>query len=441
VRYYDVCPVSIAPTVLTGQKYTTSFPFKPDASIPPGGVWLFVAPLSVRIEAASWRELVKLKLSNWIVYVVLLIALVGVAWAVILFFRSIDEAAVQGRSLGIDWQQLHNGLIGGDLHYAPEIGLWNPPWSMIPLLPLGLLSMRDSWGLLVFFTLLIEIVSVPRVRPRLLYYAALFLLVLSFPSLRHAIDGNFEGLVIAGVCLCVWGFRAIVEGYTRTESGEAAPSSAPRYAILAVAAGTLLASAKPQATFLFFVVLGVYMLLSWKPRAWLTVAGIVAVVVIGALLWKGQAWLSVAFGLVERGSVVDVSLAAALTRLGLPGVLVAVGWLALLSATIWIVSGGTRWHTAVRSFSREKAGMLLAAGLLLAPYSAGNSVLSVLAVGVIPYFLKRPLVGFLLILLINSTILINRAEMINVQAYFTTAILLVCWGVLAQRVWTVERAI
>jgi hypothetical protein len=85
-------------------------------------------------------------------------------------------------------------------------------------------------------------------------------------------------------------------------------------------------------------------------------------------------------------------------------------------------------------FSRERAGLLIAAGLLLSPYSAGNSMLTLMAVGVIPLFLKRPLLGLLLIVPINLTFFVNNPSGLAYQAYYTTAVLLLCWGVLTYRV-------
>lgn len=78
---------------------------------------------------------------------------------------------------------------------------------------------------------------------------------------------------------------------------------------------------------------------------------------------------------------------------------------------------------------------LIAASLLLAPYSAANSVLTVLAVGVIPLFQKRPLIGGLLIVLINLPFLFPPETHFNFSAYYTTALLLVIWGVFGWHVW------
>jgi DNA-binding transcriptional LysR family regulator len=74
--------------------------------------------------------------------------------------------------------------------------------------------------------------------------------------------------------------------------------------------------------------------------------------------------------------------------------------------------------------------MLIAASLLISPYAAGNSVLAVLAVGIIPLFQSRPRLEGLLIALIDLAFLPPR----DWQAYYATAILLLAWAVLAWRV-------
>jgi hypothetical protein len=68
--------------------------------------------------------------------------------------------------------------------------------------------------------------------------------------------------------------------------------------------------------------------------------------------------------------------------------------------------------------------------LLLAPYAAANSVLTVLAVGVIPLFQKRPWIGAVLIALINLPFVFPPDVQFNYSAWYTTALLLVIWGVL-----------
>jgi hypothetical protein len=336
--------------------------------------------------------------------------LLALALAFIAFFESLPPALIESRTLAIDWQLLHTALQNNRLHYFSADGnrivFANPPWTALFVLPLGWLSLQASWGLLVFATLLIEIVSVPRISQRFRYYMAILLLVLSWVSLRHAADGNFEGIVIAGVCLSVWAYRQ------------------QRPYMLAL--GGLLASAKPQITILFLLVLTMGVLRHWPPRQWLRVGIPILIIALPPLALAGQEWLAAVAGLQERGSIMDVSLTAALNRTEIISLPVTASLWGILLLITLIATWRTRW-----SLSREKAGMLLAAALLLAPYSAGNSVLSVLAVGIIPLFLRRPLLGFVLVMLVNATAFFG----LNTQAYYTTFSLLIIWGTLVWRVW------
>ncbi|MFW5772936.1 MAG: hypothetical protein ACOCZH_06380, partial [Phototrophicaceae bacterium] len=80
--------------------------------------------------------------------------------------------------------------------------------------------------------------------------------------------------------------------------------------------------------------------------------------------------------------------------------------------------------------------MLVAAGLLLAPYAAGNSVVSVLAIGMIPLFVAAPLTGGVLLLMVNLPFLFVGADdiMYNYQSYWWTVCLLAAWGVFNWRI-------
>lgn len=62
-------------------------------------------------------------------------------------------------------------------------------------------------------------------------------------------------------------------------------------------------------------------------------------------------------------------------------------------------------------------------------------MLTVLAVGVIPLFLARPLLGGLLIAMISFPFLWTKDMLYNWQAYYGTLTLLVICAVFAYRVW------
>ncbi len=352
--------------------------------------------------------------------------------AIAFFAISFAEQLPTNFPIAIDWQALHIAIQNGNIRYENALGLRVPPWIVLLILPLGFLSMRASWALVALFTMIVLLLSVPRARPRWRYYAAVLLLELSFPALRHLVDGNFEGIVIAGVLLALWGYRLGLRPQSERRMEWFAPAL--------LAAGALLAAAKPQLSAWFLLVLGLTTIYTWQRQRWLRALGFALAVVVPCMLWLGQAYISNVFAISERGSIMDVSLMAALNRMLLSSALVAVLWLSVLLATLWIMWVTRPQRTNPTPFSRERAGLLIAAGLLLSPYSAGNSMLTLLAVGIMPLFLKRPLLGLLLIVPINLTIFVNNPSLLSYQAYYTTAVLLVCWGVLAYRVLNTESA-
>jgi hypothetical protein len=234
------------------------------------------------------------------------------------------------------------------------------------------------------------------------------LLTVSFPTLRVLVDGNFEGWIIAGVLL-------LVHGYKRRKP-----------VILAV--GVLIATIKPQAVFLLLLVLALSVLQTWPVRLWLKSLVVLLIVIIPCLIWRGEAWLVAMFG--ENfsnytSSLIDITLMAALQRAGITTVLIRGGlWLLLLGITLYITLTGRR------ELSREKAGLLITASLLTAPYAAGNSLLVPLAIGIIPLFMKRPALGGLFIVLFNLPLVFYQMDSVSWLAYYSTFSLLLLWGVL-----------
>jgi len=326
--------------------------------------------------------------------IALVLVILGTVFA--LFF---SQLPVESTSLALDWRGIYTGLIRG-VRYGS--GVRNPPWSLALLLPLRVLSMPASWGVWNFVSLLILLLSVPRHAQRARFWLSALLLIVSYPILRLFADGNLDPLTLAGALLCVI-------GYQKRHS-------------LVLTAGILLASTKPQASVLLLLVLGLYVLQTWPLREWLRLGGWLAIIVIPAMLWRGQEWLEAVFGIQQRGSLMDVSLNSTLTRAGLSPTLSAVLWLAVLGLTLFIA-----WRSD-RTFSRYKAAMLAAASLLIAPYSAGNTVLVVMAVGVIPLFQARPGWGLLLIALIDLPFLIPTDALLVSFGYYSTLLLLLLWA-------------
>jgi len=334
------------------------------------------------------------------------------AFVFVRFFESID---IEETSLALDWLNLYPSIEGGWLRYD-DTGLRQAPWSVLPLLPLGLLSVRAGWGMLTFVMFVVLVAAVPRHRNRLLYMVAILLTVLSFPALRTVADGNFEIISTAGALLLVYAYRK------------------QQPVLLAIAA--LLASSKPQVSVLLLLVVGTYAIAKWKTRKWVTAAAITGAVVLLSLLIWGRGWYDSLQRMEEFGSIMDSSLSASAARTGMIPPLVVNTLRAILIGASLMHAYLTRW-----SLSREKAGMLIAASLLIAPYAAGNSALSVYAVGVLPLFFTRRWLGILLIVLTNALyLMIGQNEwMFRYSAYYWTVYFFVAWGVLGYAAWQNDR--
>jgi hypothetical protein len=163
------------------------------------------------------------------------------------------------------------------------------------------------------------------------------------------------------------------------------------------------------------------MLHTWSQEKWLKTLLIVAAITIPMFVWRGGDWLHNISINPTIGSLMDISLRAAFNRAEVSPFVYGILWLAIFGLTAGLVL------RSERVFSREKAGLLVAASLLLAPYAAGNSLLTVLAVGIMPLFLKRPLLGLLLFIPANLTFLLGR----DTQAYAMTGVAVAMWAGLA----------
>lgn len=314
--------------------------------------------------------------------------------------------------LAVDWQQIYPGINDGYISYAEAPGLRNTPWGLLPLLPLGLFSMPASWGLLNFITLTVLILSVPRHPKRWMLSASILLLLINNLTIHMMGDGNLEWLVISGTLLLVYGYRV---------------RHSP-----ALVLGILLVTAKPQAASLLIAGLGLYILLTWPVREWFKLLVMVASVMMLSVLLFGAGWLDNMLGLEQRGSIMDVGLWSGMLRAGLPQLWMIVLWGAVLVLTLVTV-----WRSE-RTISRTKAAFLMAASLLLAPYAAGLALLSPLAVGIIPFFQKRPLPGLLLIMMTNVPLFFfTRAITVSWGAWYVTLELLIVWLVMG---WQIVRS-
>ena len=341
-------------------------------------------------------------------FLVALLLLVGALISVSFF----ERIPIEGTMLAIDWKNLYSGIQGGQIIYRGG-SLMIAPWSLPAVLPLGFFSMRAGWGLLALTTIGVLVLSVPRRRYRI---AATLLLVTSWPAIRQVVDGNFEYVVIAGVLLIIYGLRGTWQHY-----------------LVALVAGLLMASAKPQEVWLLMIVLGFYLLRTRSLQRLFELGTTLLIVVVPALVLFGMSWISAMRDIQPPpGTILDISLWAALARLGIGPIPAALIWLVIFVTTLYVTLG------AKPAMSREKASLLIAMSLLLAPYAAGDSFLTVLAIGIIPTFQARPRLGLALIALTDLQYILPRDFLYWYGAWYWTAMLLLVGGLWTWQIYQAE---
>ncbi len=333
----------------------------------------------------------------------LLLAVLFLALAYFLISAELASLPLENAAFAMDWKGIWQALQGGKIHYGPS--LRNPPWSLLPILPLGFLPLVESWALLSLGTLWVMMLSVPRSSKRVLYVLSVVLLISSYPSVRHLVDGNFEGLVLAGLLLLLYGYR------------ERNPT--------AFAFGLLLASAKPQETWLVLPIIVGATLLHWPKRTIGHYSALVALVALPSLAVYNDEWVQSVVSIEQRGSFMDSSLIATATRLAVPAGMIAVLWGGLLAVTLYVT-----YTLRNDEFSSLHAAFWVAAALLLAPYAAGNSLLIVVALGMIPLFLETPWLGFLLLVGTDAQYVFSASFRYSTSATYITALLLLSWATL-----------
>jgi len=336
----------------------------------------------------------------------LAVCVIGTGVAVVAFFAQLP---LENTSLGIDL--IFDRLRGGDIRYEVVNGLRNPPWSAVFFMPLGDLPRQVGWGIWAYITLIILVMVIPTTPKKWLYLLSVMLMLTAFPTLRVLADGQLDAQVIGGVVLIVYAMR------TKNP--------------VALAFGALFATAKPQAVFLFVPYVAWLVLRGWDVRRWLVALIIVLAFVVPLGIWKGAEWLAALGGTYQAGGIIDISLVAALNRLEfVPSPIIFCLWLALLLATIAIAL-----FTAP-TLTREKATFLITASLLLAPYSAGNSVIIVLAVGAVMLLHTRFWWGFGLFIMADIFYPFNRPDFIGIYSYYWTVFLIISWLIFA---WHIHR--
>jgi uncharacterized membrane protein len=340
-------------------------------------------------------------------YLVAGAAILAVMLLLVWFFMRIPVA---GTTLAMDWITIRPGVDHWDLSYGLDSLLRITPWSAVLLLPLGQLPLNAGWGIVAFLTLVVLTFCVPRgENAGGKWIAGIFAAAFSFLALRTMADGNVEFLTLAGLLLL--------------EAGLLQKNP------IVFALGILLTVSKVQETWILVVFLPLVAGRGWNARRWLITLSTLALAVVPGILWRGREWLSSVFSIQDRGSIMDSSLLASAQRTGGSFELAFTLWIVLFLATAAVAA------LYVRGYSREALGFLTAGSLLLAPYAAGNNVLIVYAIAVLPLLMAGRWEGMLLAVLCNLPYLLLPFPDLNyrLSASYWTLVLVLTWVLLALR--------
>jgi hypothetical protein len=316
-------------------------------------------------------------------------------------------------SFGYDWELKWRLTRNG--HVSWEFGLFNPPWTVIFFLPLGFLPMPIGWGVMGFSMAVALTLAVPRRQVRQGLYVVLVLAsALSPLAWRNYSDGNIDGLLLIGLLLLVYGYR------------EEKP--------FLLGLGVLLATIKPQAVVFLLLILPVYLIQTKTPRFYLKAGLLVLVVaVVSFLALQPAAWLKAMFGVSGANRAFGIALSTFLINLGAPSAVVWVLRLVIAVITLFI----TLSHN--RELSFLKIAMLVAGSLLIAPYAGALTLIVILAFGVIPLMVTRPILGILLYGL-YAIPYIFRADPVFWRQTYWTILLFASWALFAYLLATDDKA-
>lgn len=311
-------------------------------------------------------------------------------------------------TFAIDWHsgQIYNAVQGFTVDYTlPNITLHHPPWTMPPVMVLGLLTEKASWGVLIFLYIVIMGMSIPRGMGTPITLLTLFVLVTHYWTVRVWVDGNLEILAMSGLLLLLVGY--------------------PRHSITLVAAGVLLASAKPQLGLLPVFFVGIGMLRTWDWRRWGTVALIVLTAMIAGYLWKGAEWR----GAFYPGNPGWVGFGIMRTTIPTPFAALIMGSVGI--STLWL---GVRHESPL---TRERLALYALTSMLVAPYSSNVSIMTIFVL-IVPAFIahRRWGIALFLVAYLNLPTVLRFAHTLNpdLPSEFSRGFwnyqLLVVWGLL-----------
>lgn len=292
-------------------------------------------------------------LPQWQKIAILSVALIFVAGLFVRLFYSLEPT---GR-LAYDRRILHDAM----QHWTYGSGMSNPPWSMALVYPFEQLPLQLTWAMLAYILLIALVLWIPVYTgwPR---YILLFILPISWITLRNYAEGNYEAFVLIGL-FCIW-------------------TGLDRHNGLLLAFGLLLGTIKPQLVVLLML------MLPWYVRGWSLselwrVAVLVGAVVIPALLYKGQEWLdSLDYFSSDRG-------VRNLWAVDVPAVVSTVFRAFVIAVSLY---GGL-----VRT--RISFALLISGSLLIAPYAGVLSLVTIMGVSVGAVFAAHWwLIGFVMVI-------------------------------------------
>lgn len=289
-------------------------------------------------------------------------------------------------SIAIDWKlHIYPSIENGRLEYLGQLGAPYPPWTMFPIVPLGLLSDSQSWGVLIYLYACLFVMSIPFTAARWRSLLALVLVWTNYYTIRTLLDANLELLALFGALVLVAGYRQ-------------------RQPLL-TAIGVLFVLAKPQVAILIVFVVGVYMLRTWPIRDWLLTLGLCLAYMVPSLVFYGRDWL-LKGALPGREWAFEGSLPGVESHIGWVGTGVSVGYGMPVSAVALyalVIIAVTLWGAFRTPFylTRSKAALLVCGSLLIAPYASNVSILTVFVLCVPALLMYNLPVAFLMILILN----------------------------------------
>ena len=319
-------------------------------------------------------------------------------FAIIWLFSSLP---FEDAGIAIDWKKFWLATHNFSATYGSS-GLFNPPWILPLIWPITLFPFAISWGLSAYGTLIVLVSSIPKSSSKKYWITSALLLATAYPTLRQLVDGNLEAVVIWGVLITLW----------------ASKNRNP----LILAIGILFSAAKIHASWLLLIGLIIWVWREWPKRKIVKSITWTIGLAIPFLFWRGADWLNAVASTPQRIPS-SINLIESLAQLGLPFEFIGLVWIAIFFFTLRsLFKKG--WQ-----LSRERIGWLTSASLLLAPYAGSNSVLTPLALGVIPFLQKNPVRGIALFALFNLPYLASGSSEFRTlwESSYWTFVLLLTW--------------